>query len=71
MRRLLQPCGLHCIKINDIGVSFGEQTVLEHVNLHIHCGNLAAVIDRRNWSYMQGMFVIKMRRESWWIMTLR
>ncbi|HIZ07110.1 MAG TPA: ATP-binding cassette domain-containing protein, partial [Candidatus Eubacterium avistercoris] len=46
MRRLLQPCGLHCIKINDIGVSFGEQTVLEHVNLHIHCGNLAAVIGK-------------------------
>ena len=46
MRRLMQPCGLHCIKINDIGVSFGEQTVLEHVNLHIHCGNLAAVIGK-------------------------
>lgn len=46
MRRLIRPCGLHCIKINDIGVSFGEQTVLEHINIHIHCGSLAAVIGK-------------------------
>ncbi|MCU6762389.1 Zinc import ATP-binding protein ZnuC [uncultured Roseburia sp.] len=46
MRRLIKPCGLHCIKINDIGVKFAEQTALEHVNLHIHCGALAAVIGK-------------------------
>lgn len=46
MRRLIKPCGLHCIKINDIGVKFAEQTVLEHVNLHIHCGTLAAIIGK-------------------------
>ena len=46
MRRLIKPCRLHCIKINDIGVKFAEQTALEHVNLHIHCGALAAVIGK-------------------------
>lgn len=29
MRKIIQPCGFHCIKINNLGVSFGEQTVLE------------------------------------------
>ncbi len=46
MRRLLRPCGLHCIKMFDIGVTFGEQVALEHVNLHIHCGTLAAIIGK-------------------------
>ena len=31
MRKIIQPCGFHCIKINNLGVSFGEQTVLEDV----------------------------------------
>ena len=34
MRKIIQPCGFHCIKINNLGVSFGEQTVLEDVNMH-------------------------------------
>ena len=38
MRRIIQPCGLHCIKMHDIGVTIGEQTILENINLHIHCG---------------------------------
>lgn len=41
-----RACGTHCIKIQDIGVKFGAQVVLEHVNLHIHCGKLTAVIGR-------------------------
>lgn len=41
-----RACGTHCIKIQDIGVKFGSQIVLEHVNLHIHCGKLTAVIGR-------------------------
>ena len=46
MRKIIQPCGLHCIKMQDIGVTIGEQTILQHVNLHIHCGTLAAVIGK-------------------------
>lgn len=45
--RLLQPpCGLHCIKMNDIGVRIGRETIIEHVNLHIHCGKLTVIIGR-------------------------
>ena len=39
-------CGLHCLKISGIGVKAGEQTLLQDVNLHIHCGELTAVIGR-------------------------
>jgi len=45
-RKLLEPCGLHCIRINDIGVTVGDQEILKNVNLHIHCGTLAAVIGK-------------------------
>ena len=41
-----KACGGHCIRIQNIGVKFGEQIVLENVNLHIHCGKLTAVIGR-------------------------
>ena len=45
--RILQPpCGLHCIKMNDIGVTIGRGTIIEHVNLHIHCGKLTVIIGR-------------------------
>lgn len=46
IRKIKKPCGFHCIKMKDIGVSFGEQVVLEHINLHIHCGSLTAIIGR-------------------------
>lgn len=39
-------CGLHCIKINNIGVTIGNQKIIEDVNLHIHCGRLTAIIGR-------------------------
>ncbi|MCD8231223.1 MAG: ATP-binding cassette domain-containing protein [Clostridiales bacterium] len=45
-RKLYEPCGLHCIRINDIGVTVGEQEILKNVSLHIHCGTLAAVIGK-------------------------
>ena len=45
-RKIMKPCGFHCIKINNLGVSFGDQTVLEDVNLHIHCGSITAIIGR-------------------------
>lgn len=46
MKKIIQACGFHCIKINNLGVKFGEQVVLEDVNLHIHCGSLNAVIGK-------------------------
>ena len=41
-----QSCGFHCIKIKHIGVRIGTEEILKDVNLHIHCGNLTAVIGR-------------------------
>ncbi len=45
-RKLLEPCGLHCIRMNDIGVTVGDQVILKNINLHIHCGTLAALIGK-------------------------
>lgn len=39
-------CGLHCIKIKDISVKAGEQTIIDNVNLHIHCGKVTAIIGK-------------------------
>lgn len=39
-----QCCGLCCTKIENFGVTFGNKTILENVNLHIHCGELTAII---------------------------
>ena len=39
-------CGLHCIKMEDIGVYAGKTPIIEHVNVHIHCGKLTAIIGR-------------------------
>ncbi len=46
MRKIIQPCGLHCIKVNHLGVRFGEQVILEDINLHIHCGSINAIIGK-------------------------
>lgn len=46
MRKIVQPCGLHCIKINHLGVTIGGQEILADINLHIHCGTLNAVIGK-------------------------
>ena len=37
-------CGACCTKIEDLGVVIGSATILEHVNLHLHCGQLTALI---------------------------
>lgn len=39
-------CGFHCIRMQDINVSFGESVILEDINIHIHCGNLTTLIGR-------------------------
>ncbi|MGN0482887.1 MAG: metal ABC transporter ATP-binding protein [Lachnospiraceae bacterium] len=46
MKKMIQPCGLHCIKVRNLGVSFGNQVVLRDINLHIHCGTLTALVGR-------------------------
>lgn len=32
--------------MNHLGVRFGEQVILEDINLHIHCGSLNAIIGK-------------------------
>lgn len=39
MRKMIKPCGLHCIKVKHLGVELGQQIILEDINLHIHCGS--------------------------------
>lgn len=46
LKKIIVPCGLHCIKINHLGVTLGGQEVLKDINLHIHCGSLNVVIGR-------------------------
>ncbi len=36
----------HCIKIKNLGVSFGDERVLDDVNLHMHCGELTVIIGK-------------------------
>ena len=33
-----------CLKIEDLSVRFGNETVLENINLHMHCGQMVALI---------------------------
>lgn len=37
-------CGLCCTKIENFGVTKGTVSILENVNMHIHCGELTAII---------------------------
>lgn len=41
-----KPCGLHCIKVSDLGVEIGGKTIIEHIDMHIHCGVLLAIIGK-------------------------
>lgn len=41
-----EPCGLHCIKANEISVKFGDEIILDNVNIHIHCGQLTVIIGK-------------------------
>ena len=42
----MSHCGLHCLKINNITVRSGGQTLVEDVSLHAHCGEITAIIGR-------------------------
>ena len=46
MRKIIKPCGLHCIKVNHLSVTIGAQEILKDINLHIHCGSLNAIIGK-------------------------
>ncbi len=46
MRKIIKPCGLHCIKVNHLSVDIGNQEILKDINLHLHCGTLNAIIGR-------------------------
>lgn len=35
---------LCCTKIEDFSVKIGRLTIFDHVNIHIHCGQLTALI---------------------------
>jgi zinc transport system ATP-binding protein len=37
-------CGGCCTKLVDFGVQFGSTTVLQGINLHVHCGELTVII---------------------------
>lgn len=39
-------CGLHCIQIRDISVRDGDRTIIENINLHIHCGKVTVIIGK-------------------------
>lgn len=37
-------CGLCCTKIENMNISKGNEEILKNINLHIHCGELTALI---------------------------
>ncbi len=39
-----ESCRHCCIKINGLTVSFGGNTILDRVSLHVHCGDVLAVV---------------------------
>jgi len=39
-------CGQHCLRIKDMSVRAGEDTIIENVNMHIHCGKITVIIGR-------------------------
>lgn len=39
-----EGCSLCRIELKDVGVTAGSDTLLENVNLHIHCGELTALV---------------------------
>lgn len=45
-KKLMAPCGFHCIKIKDLSVSFAGKNVIHDINMHIHCGTISAIIGR-------------------------
>ena len=44
--KIQEACGLHCIRMNNISVRDGSQTIIEDINLHIHCGKITVIIGK-------------------------
>ena len=42
----MNSCALHCLKINHLSVTTGGIPILNDINLHVHCGELTAIIGR-------------------------
>lgn len=39
-------CGFHCIKMEDIAVTYGQNIILKDINIHVHCGSFTAIIGK-------------------------
>ncbi len=39
-----KSCRHCCIRINELTVSLGGNTILDHVSLHVHCGEILAIV---------------------------
>jgi len=37
-------CGLCCTKIKNLEVAYGETKILDNIDIHIHCGELTAIV---------------------------
>ncbi|WP_235912529.1 metal ABC transporter ATP-binding protein [Velocimicrobium porci] len=46
MKKSKNNCGFHCIRIKDFGVKIGDTNILDHINVHIHCGELTSIIGK-------------------------
>ena len=42
--KLRRSCGECCTRLVDVGVKLGDTPILERINLHMHCGELTALI---------------------------
>ncbi|MBR7092515.1 MAG: metal ABC transporter ATP-binding protein [Clostridia bacterium] len=42
----MKPCGLHCLQMEHITVRRDDVTLIEDVGLHVHCGEMLAIIGR-------------------------
>lgn len=45
-KQAVKACGFHCIKVKDLGVTLEQEVILEHINLHVHCGRLISIIGK-------------------------
>lgn len=45
-RQAVKACGFHCIKVKELGVTLEHEVILEHINLHVHCGRLISIIGK-------------------------
>ena len=42
----MESCGLHCLKLHHLSVILGDSLILKDINLHVHCGELTAIIGK-------------------------